>query len=545
MKKTCLVLIPLLLLALPALADPPQQKLEPPSPQVQQIIQSAVKKYQAGDVASAIALLEPFRNKPGTHPAVLSLLGTLYLETGRNKEALELLGPIADTDAAGPLILSGAAHAAMALGQNAKAEKYLWRVVSKAPDSPASRDLGLLLGGQGRLSESYLLLHPWAAAHPDDGEARVSAAYDAVELDRTPEADELLKGLPLDNPRVRLLEGRIQLMQQRPREGLTTLEPLLKGGPPELDLSVRRYVAEAHIALGESSAAAELLKGRVGDDPSLAILLGRAYYRDGNPTEAIAVLEPFARNLLAGAPSSQSEQSMMADLALEYGQALVGVSKWPEAIKALDRATQLNPGSLVGWQLLGRAQLASGQREDANKSMEKFRQIESALKPNTTRINQQQNDTDDPTGRNLTQATKLAAAGDLDKALTLIRQEVKLQPADPRPRATEVMLLINAKRPQDALKAAEDDLAAAPGNPDFLYLRGASKMALRDLPGAEKDFRQTLTIQPNHLGALSDLAVLLTTTGKKDEARQLLQKVLALKPGDPVATANLKSLGGP
>jgi Flp pilus assembly protein TadD len=70
-------------------------------------------------------------------------------------------------------------------------------------------------------------------------------------------------------------------------------------------------------------------------------------------------------------------------------------------------------------------------------------------------------------------------------------------------------------------------------------------MALRDLPGAEKDFRQTLTIQPNHLGALSDLAVLLTTTGKKDEARQLLQKVLALKPGDPVATANLKSLGGP
>ena len=86
----------------------------------------------------------------------------------------------------------------------------------------------------------------------------------------------------------------------------------------------------------KSGAAAELLKGKVGDDPSLATLLGRAYYQDGNPAEAIAVLEPFARNLLAGEPSSPSERALMADLALAYGQALVGVSKWPEAAAALD-----------------------------------------------------------------------------------------------------------------------------------------------------------------------------------------------------------------
>jgi tetratricopeptide (TPR) repeat protein len=543
MKKTCLVLTSLLLLALPALADPPK-KPAPLSPQVEKTLQSAMKKYQGGDVKGAIALLEPSRNKPGTHPAVLSLLGTLYLEADRPKEALELLGPLADSDAAGPLILAAAGNAALALRQPTRAEKYLRSAAAKAPDSPAARDLGLLLGSEGRLDESYLLLRPWTTAHPEDAEARLSAAYDAVELDRSLEADELLKGLPPDNPRVRLLQGRILLMQQKPHEGLATLEPLVANGPPELDLSVRRYAAQAHIALGESSAAVELLKGKVGDDPSLAILLGRAYYRGGNPAEAINVLEPVARSLLVGAPSSPSEQSMLADLAFEYGQALVATSKWAEAIKALDRATQLNPGSLSGWQLLGRAQLASGQREEANKSMEKFRQIESAQKSNTARINDQQRATDDPTGRNLTQATTLAATGETDKALALVRQEMKLQPADPRPRATEVMVLINAKRPQDALKSADAALAAAPGNPDFLYLRGASKMALRDLPGAEQDFRQTLTVKPDHLAALSDLGVLLTTTGKRDEARQLFQKVLALKPGDPKATANLKSLGG-
>jgi Flp pilus assembly protein TadD len=520
------------------------QKLAPPSPQLEKTLKSALQKYQGGDLKSAIALLEPLKNKPGTHPAALSLLGTLYLEAGRPKDSIALLGPLADTPAAGPLILANAAHAALALGQTARAEKYLQRAVEKDPDSPAARDLGLLLGSQGELDQSYARLRPWALAHPEDAEARLAAAYDAVELSRLPEGAELLQGLPADNPRVRLLQGRILLNQQKPREGIALLEPLLKSGPPELDLSVRRHLATGYLVVGESSAAVGLLKGKVGDDPSLAVLLGRAYYQDGNPAEAIAVLEPFARNLLSGAPSSPSERSLMADLALEYGKALVGMSKWPEAAAALTRAAQLDEQSIQAWQLLSRAQLASGQREDANRSMEKFRQLEAAQKSNTTRINENQRNVDDPTRRNMKQAMSLAMSGRTDEALALIRQEIALQPRDPRPRTAQIMTLLNAKRPKEALTAAEDAVSAVPGDPDLTYLRGAVRMALRDFPGAEKDLRQTLQARPNHLGAMSDLAVLLTAAGKKEEARQLLLKVLELKPGDPTATANLKSLGG-
>ncbi|HEY3570150.1 MAG TPA: tetratricopeptide repeat protein [Thermoanaerobaculia bacterium] len=541
MKKKHLLppFLALALLTLPLLA---QTKLAPPSPQVEKTIQSALQKAQAGDLKGAIALLEPLK-KPGAHPAVLSLLGSLYLDAGRPKDAQALLDPIAGSEAAGPLILQKAASAALALNQAAKAEKYLKLAVAKAPGSPAARDLGLLLGSQGRLEESYLQLRPWALAHPDDAEARVSAAYDAVELERVPEATELLQGLPDDNPRVRLLRGRLQLMQQKPREGMALLQPLLQSGPPELNLSVRRYLADGHLAVGESKAAIELLQGRVGDDPSLAVLLSKAYYKDGDPTNAAAVLEPFARNLLAGEPSSPAERSLMATLAVEYGRALVASSKWPEAISALTRATQLDPNGLQGWQLLGRAQLAAGQREDANKSMERLRQVESAQKSNTARINEEQRNVDDPTGRNLKAAMAMAAGGHVDDALTAIRQEIKLQPKDPRPRAAEIMTLLNAKRPQDARQAIEGAVSADPGNPDLLYLRGAVKMAQRDLPGAEQDFRQTLQIKPDHIAALSDLAVLLSSNGKKDEARQLLQKVLEIRPDDPVAKANLEKLG--
>jgi tetratricopeptide (TPR) repeat protein len=220
----------------------------------------------------------------------------------------------------------------------------------------------------------------------------------------------------------------------------------------------------------------------------------------------------------------------------------VATSDWAGATEALQKSAHLDPENIQTWQLLGRAQLASGQREEGAKSMERVRQIQAQQKPNTAKVNEQERGQADPTGRNLEEARKLAAQGKLDAALDLIRQEAALTPSDPRPRAAEIMTLIAAQRPADALKAAEAGLAANPGNPDFLYLRGAVRMGMRDLPAAEKDYRQALQAKPDHVAAMNDLAVLLITDGRKDEARALLKKVLEIRPGDPLATANLKGL---
>jgi tetratricopeptide (TPR) repeat protein len=513
----------------------------PPAPQPSQL-EEAVKKYQAGDLKGAIAVLESLKDKPGVHPAALSLLGTLYLEAGRPKDSLAVLGPLADGDAAGPVILHNAARAALALGQTAKAIAYLERAAAKAPVSPASRDLGILLGSEGRIADGYRLLRAWSLAHPEDQEARLSAAFGAIELDRPPEAEELLKDLPEENPRVRLLRGRLRLLKRDPAAAVTALEPLLKNAPAALDLEVRRFLAEARLTLGESSAAIGLLQGKVGKDPSLALLLSKAHYQSGDPQAAATDLEPFAPGLLAKEPAAGRERTFTADFALEYGRALVALSKWTEAIAALEVASRLSPQSLQAWQLLGRAQLAGGRRDDATRSMERFREIQSTQKANSEQINEDERGVADPTGRNLQQAMALSTTGKIDEALALIRQEIGLVPNDPRPRAAEITTLLGAKRPQEALSAAETALQAAPGHPDFLYLRGAVRMALRQFPGAEKDFRQALQTKPDHLATLNDLAVLLMAEGRRGEARELFRKVLEVKPGDPVATANLKSL---
>jgi tetratricopeptide (TPR) repeat protein len=523
------------LAALPLAAQP-----KTPAPQPPQVAQ-AFKKYQAGNLKGAIAELEPLKGKPGVHPAALSLLGTLYLEAGRPKDSLALLGPLADGGQAGPVILQNAARAALALGQTAKAEAYLERAVAKAPVSPASRDLGLLWGSQGRLADSYRLLRAWSLAHPEDQEARLSAAFGAIELNRPPEAEELLRDLPEDNPRARLLRGRVHVLRGEPEAALALLQPLLASAPPALELEVRRYLAEAYVALGKSSEAIALLQGKTGTDPSLAILLSRAHYQSGNPGDAAADLEPFAAKFLTQEPTTVGNR-LAADLALEYGRALVALSKWTDAIAPLETAARLDPRSLQAWQLLGRAQLAAGRREDANRSMEKFREIQGTQKANSVRVNETERGESDPTGRNLRQAMEVAAAGRTDEALALIRQEIGLAPDDPRPRTAEITTLLAAKRPQDALSAAELALKAAPGSPDFLYLRGAVRMTLHQLPAAEQDFRHVLQAKADHVATMNDLAVLLISTGRNDEARALLQRVLEIKPGDATATANLKSL---
>ena len=76
----------------------------------------------------------------------------------------------------------------------------------------------------------------------------------------------------------------------------------------------------------------------------------------------------------------------------------------------------------------------------------------------------------------------------------------------------------------------------------MVYQQAAVEMAMKRLTDAELDFRRVLAINPNHLPAMSDLAVLLTVQGKKAEAEKLLRKVLEINPRDANAKANLERL---
>lgn len=532
----CLVLLPIGAIG----AGGASAQQPPASDDLQRRFQEARQKLEAGDHKAVVALLEPLKSDPGTPPPILTMLGAAYIELGRFKEAQAILDPAASKEAAGPPLLFNAARAALALGQEEKGEAYLKRAAEQVPQSLAARALGLRYGRQGKVLDAYKLLRPWAQAHPDDQEARLAAAFCAVELGRGSEADPLLEGLPDDRPPVRLLRARLLLARGDPRGAISTLAPLAANPPKEIDRDLRWVLGESRMQIGEASAAVALLEGHTGNDPVLALLLAQAHQQTGSPEKVLATLKPFVDQIPDPARVEPARRSINAAMALEYGRALVAGARWAEAAAALEKATALDPSNTPAWQVLGQALAGAGRRDEARQALAKFQELSTA----TPQRDPAKPPIDDPTGRAITEAARLASAGQVDQALALLRQEQELAPNDLRTRMMEVRILLMQRRFDDALKSAEATLALAPQSPDAVYQRGAVYLAQKKTAEAERDFRQALALQPEHLAAMNDLAVLLIAQNRKDEARELLQKVLALRPDDAVAKANLQSLGG-
>jgi tetratricopeptide (TPR) repeat protein len=511
-----------------AAANPLQKKLE-----------EALGRMDKGDDAGAIQILEPLRKDPNVTPPVLSLLGGLYLKKNRPKEAMEILKPLADAPDADPAVLFNSGRAALALNQNDQGIEYLHRSVELVPGSPAARTLGLLLARQGQPGPAFQVLLPWVQATPDDTEARLAAALLAINLQLLPEAEGLLKGMPVTNPRVRMLAGDLALRQGKPKAAITTLRPLLDSPPPGFDtqggmqLDLRRLLAEAYLRTGQAAESIKLLTGRE-KDPSTALLLAEAQRQNGNLQAGLATLSPWAGKILkAGTPR---DPDLVVDMALAYGRMLAAAGRQAEAEKSLAVATHLAPENPEAWQAYGQTLFALGRKDDSTKALARFRDLSAAqAKAKAAAASK-------PAGENSDPVVALIQKGQIDKALAAAREEIRTNPKDLRPRALEVRILLLQQHPEEAYKSAQKMVDLAPANPDAIYARGVCQLALKKNKEAEVDLRQALKIQPQHVAAMNDLAVLLMLQGQRAEAKTLLERVLKARPGDQMAAENLKKL---
>ena len=570
MKTTSFVLA-VALLASPLGAQAPAQSST--NQNANQVIQDAAKMANAGNVAAAIKKLEDLRKAGGITPQpALALLGALYLQTNRPQDALAVLKPLADAETADPAVLYNAGRAARALKQNDLWLSYLSRAAQKAPGSPATRDLGFVFMSQGQVVESYALLRPWALQNPKDGEARIAAASLALQLERPKEAEELLLNLPQGDPAIRLLRGRIQVQKGDGPGALALLEPVLAKHPPAMDLEVRRATAEAYLLANRPADVVKILTGKTGTSPALVLLLGRAQHRAGNAPAAIATLKPFVDKLPADA-SSLGDPRPAAGIAAEYGSVLVDSGRAGEAVPILEHATRLYSNSPDAWRTLAKAYDAAGRKADATKARTRADQIALAAahpatpnKPTPQQTQQAQKTPPPPPpaaskpspkpgeapagptlSKDMQDALREMKAGRGEQALAAVRRELAARPNFRQARALELRLLLGLNRFDEALRITEEQLRHAPNDPDLVYQRGVIQMGRKSFVAAEKDLRRALELNPQHTGAMNDLAVLLSQQGKKAEAQALLQKALQINPQDRNAAANLAALqqGGP
>ena len=561
MRKS-LALLSFVLLAVMTLATPLGAVPTKPAPPaaapetrvvspLQKAVEEAIAQIQAGKKDAAYTKLKAIEKDPAVTPPLLSLVGALYLEVGRPKDALAVLKPMADPEDSQPAVLYNAGRAAVAAGDVDTGRIYLTRSVIKQPDSPAARDLGLLTAKEGHVVEAYSMLRPWALRNPSDLDARLMAANLAVQLERGDDAIQLLSGLPDTDPAIRLLHGKALVLKKDGPGAVALLKPLLVQHPEGMDLEVRRSLAEAELAAGQPAEAIRLIDGKAAGRPALVLLLARAQRQAGNAAAATATLKPLADKLPADA-NTIGDPRPMAGIAMEYGSLLVDGGRAAEAVPFYEKATVYHPRNPDAWKGLAKALDAAGRKADAQKALAQAAEMAKPLARPTAAAaaaeagapqggSPSATPAEQPLSDGLQKALQLMNQGQLEPALAAVRQEIAVS-KDPRARLIELRILLTLKRPDEAMKAANAALATDPANSDYIYLHGASEMALQHFSSAEQDFRKALQIEPRHLASMDDLAVLLMRSNRRDEARKLLQQVLQINPQDKVAAANLAQL---
>jgi tetratricopeptide (TPR) repeat protein len=508
------------------------------------VLAQSLAELEAGDLTAARALLEALIESGEAQDSAVAILGAIYLESGDAAAAASTLKPLAEAPSPDAAVLYNYGRAAAALGDMALAEQALQLSVDSAPGSPAARELGFLRLAQGDYFAAYLQLRTWVLNHPDDIRARTAAALCAVELERSAEASRLLSDLSQENPLVRLLWARTQLMKQDPWGAIALLRPSVEEAPADLELDMRRVLAEAMLEIENGPAAIELLKGRLNGEPYLAALLARAQDLSGESQAALETLRPFAERIagLEGADVSDYERATQAEVLFRFGELLSRSEGAASGLPFLERSVELDPLSPEKWLSLGESRLAAGMTEAARAATQRAAALEAGEVQSQAGM-QLGNDPEDVTARQLEQALRLASVDLLDEALELVRKERLLAPAeDPRPALLEINLLLRLGRLEEAQRAVQPLEERFPGSADVYYQKAVVEGARGDLEAAEASFRKTLEIAPQYLAALNDLAVLLIQAGELEEARQLLETALALRPDDEVARRNLEAI---
>ena len=521
-----------------AAGEAPKKELTPAEAKFKEALDLIAK----GDAAGTLRILEELRRQNQATKPMLSLLGAVYLQENRAKDAMDVLRPLADVQDADPAVLYNAGRAALALGQNEAGQRYLERSVEKMPLSPAGRELGLMLSRQGKVIEAYKLLRPWAL-QDDDLETKLIGATLALRLERPVEAEEILSGLPEKEPAIQLLRAQARIQRGDGKAALALLQPLEKDHPASFDLEIRRSLAEAHLAAGNPAAALKVLQGHTGNHPGLILLVAKAQRQSGNAEAAKATLKPLVDQIPADG-KGLGDPRPAAGVAVEYGRLLLAAGDTQGAVPLLEKATRLHAGSREAWEVYAEALTKAGRAQDAAQARQKAQQIAAAAAAPIPSAPAQAAPAQDRQAEaltpNLVEALRLMAAGDNEKALGSVRRELAAAPSSARARMLEVQLLLRLKRLPDALKAAEASVQSDPKNPDFVYQRGAVQIALRKLGEAEKDLRKALELSPRHTAAMNDLAVVMLAQNKPGEAQKLLEQVIALNPNDQNAKASLE-----
>lgn len=237
-------------------------------------------------------------------------------------------------------------------------------------------------------------------------------------------------------------------------------------------------------------------RARWPDNPRLASQAGEAYRREGD--WRLAEIE--LRKAAAALPNHTNTQYQFA-LVLEQ------LEKTSEADWRIRKLLKTNPGFLPGWTTLGRLRAAAGNPEGA---MEAYRR---ALEIN-------------PMHRTATLALArlLLAAGHAPDAGQLLTQLLNHDPDDSEAKFQLAVLLATNGHGDAAIHLYDDLLSHDESNIVIRLNRGATRLSVGDLAGAESDYRHVAESHPEVIDAYLGLQDILVRKGQAEGVVRLWQE---------------------
>ncbi len=263
-------------------------------------------------------------------------------------------------------------------------------------------------------------------------------------------------------------------------------------------------------------------------------VLGTACRLQGDPHEAVALLEPLA-----------SRHASSPDVLHEYGLALGAAGRGADAIEVLHRAVRLDPQHAGAWRTLGDQLSAAGEEAAAEKAFEKHLALstrhpempEAAAYFSKGNLAQAEQLTREVLKRDPLDivAIRLLASigvkvGQLEDAQHLLERCLELAPAFHLARHGYAVVLFRRHALDAALEQVDRLLRAEPANPNYLILKGAVLVRRGDHLPALEIYERILADYPRHAGAHLNYGHTLKTVGRLADAIAAYRTSIELSP---------------
>ncbi len=411
--------------------------------------------------------------------AARRLLAQTYLRTGQPAKALATLQPLVEQANASAAVLATAADAHLQNGQLAEAEALFTRAAKLAPDDTRIKTaLALAQIAKGNTQGGFAELESIAAR--DSGTytdmALVSARLRQKDLSAAMLAPDRMQAKQPANAIPHHIRGRI-LVQRKDFaaarasfEKANTLDPKYFPALTSLvDLDVHEKKPEAAIARMEAELSREPRNYR-----ALGILASLRQ-RTGAPPASI-------KALLAAAVKASPDQVVPRILLCEY---LISINDFNEAKAAAQDATAALPNELQLVDVLGRAQLAVGEVQQALTSFGKVATAQPAS-----------------AGAQLRLAEAQLRNKDFDAATRTLKKVLQIDPQSLPAQNRLMQLALRDTRTEEALTYAKAVQRQLPTNAAGYMMEGDVHVQQRKLGPALAAFRAALEREKSTLIAV-------------------------------------------